>query len=294
MKMKASQVITSIGMMILATASAHKINSGNLEERTLIRDEISRPVDEEYFIASLKRNSDEVLNYIEELRINSRNMIEAEGIRQSEILKKYGELGEVFIEYDVPEKFREDIYKIVSDVKYPRSALSVYNNMLKENDVVEILRDEENNVIGAYGEASVYSRNGGWKKTATGNSIDDNIMSAAINEGLLSKLHDPDGKVKLPALFVAENEEGEEIYFVGDNVGPYEQRKRQNKGDGEVIFIDKKKQYYTPHSKRIIDASPALARELGFYDGEKNGAPLGLGNVKVRYITSLSSYIPKK
>lgn len=118
-------------------------------------------------------------------------------------------------------------------------------------------------VIVAEGLASVYSVHAAANETATGAPLRDDLPTGAINPRL-GWQYPSFGVVTHP-------EKDKKQYFLVWDKGPYE---KQN-----GVFV--------PHKDRVIDLSPALAEDIGIFQGMKDGRPLGLGNVVVRYIEPL-------
>ncbi len=172
------------------------------------------------------------------------------------------------IEISRLEKFIE------SSAKYEQGP-TMYAGTLRNSDDVRVLEKEGREVKEAIGLASFYSTKEGFHTTATGAPFRDDQDVVAVNERL---------GYKLPCVVRITNlENGKSVYAAALDHGPYEFDK---KGNAKYILKKEKgreRKVYVPHPERIVDASPKIARELG-YESK------GLAKVKVEYVGSISDY----
>ena len=169
----------------------------------------------------------------------------------------------------MPSSSREErenipkIEKITEEIKY-RNGPTKFAGQLQNNEKVRIIKKEGKKISSAEGIASYYSREEGFKTTATGSPFCDNLSTVAVNDRL---------GYKLPCVVKITNlENGEDIEAVANDHGPYVFNKK-----GKAI---RNGLGHTPHKDRIIDLSPLLAKRLGF-------KKLGLARVRVDYICPL-------
>ncbi len=169
-------------------------------------------------------------------------------------------------EYNIPH-----IEEITREMKYYNGPSKFAGN-IKDNKDVRVIERNGKEIKSIEGLASYYSREEGFKITATGSQFYDDLPTAAINERL---------GYKIPCIIGVTNvENGEYVEAVANDYGPYKFNKFGNAIGKKVKQGKKKIVRYTPHDKRIVDLSPALARQLGFEDK-------GLTKVKVEYIRPL-------
>lgn len=225
---------------------------------------------------------DENVNFKKEYVVASNNLTRGgwnlDGIVNSERVSE-NDLEKFLIKnYGLDKKTVKEVKEILSDVKYPSRPVKMFAGRMPDNEKIEVIERDRDSVKKAIGMASIYSSDEGWSKTSTGGRVKDDKLTAA------GSLY---WGVEYPALFKARNvENGKESYFVIDSTGPY---KVSSEG---VEWINKKRGIAVPHQERIIDMSPKLAKELGAYEGvDRGGNPIGLAEVEVEYLTSLSGYI---
>ncbi|MEK6895728.1 MAG: hypothetical protein AABX48_04370 [Nanoarchaeota archaeon] len=169
--------------------------------------------------------------------------------------------------YGLSNDFVKGLEIVLKNAKYPKAARQEYANKISDPNAIRVLkRNRTEQIVLVSGEASVYTNKECSNITATGGPVYDDFLNAAVNEEI--------GGERPFLGYVKNLKNNEGSYFIADNNGPYELI------DGE----------YVPHSRRVIDLSPALAKQIGIYKGEKNGKPLGLGNVEIRYIEPLFEY----
>ena len=168
-------------------------------------------------------------------------------------------------EYQISQSQLQSFRKILQGVKYSKTPKGVYVDNIPRG--IKVLERVGRLITRVQGEASVYTGGEGpWDETATGGPVLDDEFTAALNTRI------PGTR---PLLMCAKNiASGEGAYFIADNNGPY-------------------KRPGVPHTSRILDASPELAKKLGFYEGEKKGKPMGLARIELRYIESLAHLIKK-